>query len=521
MDLSVYQTQTATGNGEAARKGNNGSATGVSFMDLIFARMIAATPEIGDGTNGKAAQDEPALQTAPDYEGHTEPLQWLDALSAEDSADIVTTDMPDTAHITDANGRAEHAAAERALMKQIAHLLQGIPAEHRPVLHPVKPADLKTTDIEPADMSAEPALIASGLTLEELTSMLEELMNSDGQDQAFMIGVQIMPPDSRKDAIVLPRAIIMPQTADTTNKAGKTGKADGGTPSPLQMSMPPGTAALSDGENLESTLNAMIGDGEDGLEPGLRRRNAGGFDKILRVLEAAQQKTGAGAGTATERPTHAMSAGNSTIPAPAQPQQNGLSQLLGSAAWESIFPEGLDWASPMTGQPQPGSAQAAQLTSLVSHAGHASQAHPATQMVAASISKAAQGGDSKVMTLKLDPPELGRINVRLEFAQDGKSLKTLIIAEKPETYMMLQRDAHVLERALQGNGLDVSEDGGLNFELAQDGSLFDQNPDGRGQNAGGGSGGRGEGGEDEVIIETAMDWTVDPDTGLMHYNVLA
>ena len=88
---------------------------------------------------------------------------------------------------------------------------------------------------------------------------------------------------------------------------------------------------------------------------------------------------------------------------------------------------------------------------------------------------------------------------------------------------MMQRDAHVLERTLQEIGMDGS-DGGLSFELAQDGNLFDHdNGHGGSNHSGGGGTGDGENADDEseIVIATTMDWYVDPETGMTRYNILA
>ena len=84
--------------------------------------------------------------------------------------------------------------------------------------------------------------------------------------------------------------------------------------------------------------------------------------------------------------------------------------------------------------------------------------------------------------------------------------------------MMLQRDSQALERALQESGLEA--EGNLEFVLADDNQQFSQ--DGR-HDGSRNQAGRGESnasGDDEMIIETTMNWVVDPDTGHTHYSIL-
>lgn len=156
-------------------------------------------------------------------------------------------------------------------------------------------------------------------------------------------------------------------------------------------------------------------------------------------------------------------------------------------------------------------------SSLLSQAPQAALPHPGTQMVAATLQRAGSSGEDSRITLQLDPPELGRVEIKMSFEKNSK-IKAVLTAEKAETYSMLQRDAGILERALQGAGLDT--DGGLSFELAQEGYTFgqDEGRGGSGQN-GHGTTAKADGSQD--ILQTTMSWAVDPDTGHMHYNILA
>ncbi len=162
-------------------------------------------------------------------------------------------------------------------------------------------------------------------------------------------------------------------------------------------------------------------------------------------------------------------------------------------------------------------AQAATMTASNTQAG---QPHPATQLVAATMTKAGKEGVADTMTLRLDPPELGSVNIRLEFGKD-KSVKAHLTVDKPETYMMLQRDGLMLERALQSAGLDANGNS-ISFELAQGGA--DYNPDNNGQGGGeknlGGSASK-DNGDDADLISSTMTWAVDSATGHVRYNILA
>ena len=78
------------------------------------------------------------------------------------------------------------------------------------------------------------------------------------------------------------------------------------------------------------------------------------------------------------------------------------------------------------------------------------------------ISRAVVNGDQEI-NIRLNPVELGRVNVQLKFAEEGR-LRASIAVENPETLELLQRDARGLERALEASG-HKTENGGISFSL--------------------------------------------------------
>jgi flagellar hook-length control protein FliK len=75
--------------------------------------------------------------------------------------------------------------------------------------------------------------------------------------------------------------------------------------------------------------------------------------------------------------------------------------------------------------------------------------------------------------IRLDPPELGRIEVRLDVGRDG-SISSHVIADRKDTLDLLQRDASGLQRAFEDAGLKTS-DQGMQFSL-RDHSAGQQQP---------------------------------------------
>jgi flagellar hook-length control protein FliK len=92
--------------------------------------------------------------------------------------------------------------------------------------------------------------------------------------------------------------------------------------------------------------------------------------------------------------------------------------------------------------------------------------HPATAQVAVHVAKAANEGVERI-TIKLSPPELGRIDVKLDVGVDGR-IQAVFAAERAATVDILQRDVRELERALQSAGLNTDA-GSLSFSLRDHG----------------------------------------------------
>ena len=87
---------------------------------------------------------------------------------------------------------------------------------------------------------------------------------------------------------------------------------------------------------------------------------------------------------------------------------------------------------------------------------------PPIRDIAIHISQHADTGANRFQ-LRLDPPELGRVDVRMEISAEGK-LSAVIAVERPETLDLLQRDSRALERSLMEAGLKTDSNS-LSFSL--------------------------------------------------------
>ena len=96
------------------------------------------------------------------------------------------------------------------------------------------------------------------------------------------------------------------------------------------------------------------------------------------------------------------------------------------------------------------------------------------------IAVSARSGKSR-FEIRLDPADLGRIDVRIDVDRNGQVTSHLTV-EKPETLSMLRQDAPQLQRALDDAGLRTGN-GGLQFSLRDQSSSGQDNGNETGRNA--------------------------------------
>ncbi|KZL25353.1 flagellar hook-length control protein FliK [Pseudovibrio sp. WM33] len=97
------------------------------------------------------------------------------------------------------------------------------------------------------------------------------------------------------------------------------------------------------------------------------------------------------------------------------------------------------------------------------------------------IARQASGGVDR-FEIRLDPKELGGVDVSLEFSKDGR-VRAHLIVERPETLELLQRDQRGLEKALQEAGIE-SDKSSLQFSLGGRGSQTSDQQENRQANVG-------------------------------------
>lgn len=94
---------------------------------------------------------------------------------------------------------------------------------------------------------------------------------------------------------------------------------------------------------------------------------------------------------------------------------------------------------------------------------------PAEQ-VSVQIQNGLRNGSDRIQ-IKLTPASLGTVEVKLELSPD-KTVQAIVSADKPETLDMLERDARVLQKALEEAGLKTNSDS-LSFSQRESGNSAD------------------------------------------------
>lgn len=113
----------------------------------------------------------------------------------------------------------------------------------------------------------------------------------------------------------------------------------------------------------------------------------------------------------------------------------------------------------------------------------------ASAHLAAEVARFAQKGQTRFQ-IRMDPPELGRVDVELKVSRDG-SVRAHLTVERSETLDLFMRDQRGLERALDAAGLKL-ESGGLEMSLKNGEGGFAGFAGGEAGEGGGPSTGSGE-----------------------------
>lgn len=482
-DVSSLYTQ-QTGNGQALSTNGKSAAALASetpgmaggFLDMLLATLLpAAVPATTPTTT--VTSDESALTSAPDtlYTQVAEPLSadLLDAGQPEDSvvAVITPTETPFTSVIDTLNPTLTKGAQ--------------LPADQTPIsLYPTAP-----TDDAPVTPILDARLRAQLAALDPVRSDTPETVNPATLNAIVVGGEQ---PAEEPQTSVAPFQLTtdIQETNEPTN-------------------------------DLAARLNAMtIGADEDQRKNG---RPGNPVDLIRGLNLTPANDDGYNPNITTQTPVQGGAVTPMATTTTLKPETSDMIDDMGKADDNALFQVDLSMIDP--DQLSPTSSHATVPTIIASGiktalaAATGASGHAAVQAVAMHLQQLAQNRDTKSLTLQLNPPELGKMQIKMTYGRD-KSVKADILIEKSDTFNLMKNDADALKDALSNAGLRADA-GSLNFSLADQGTFTNQ----QSPNESFGLNGTGSNSNttddiSAIEIKASEEWSVDPHTGIVRYNII-
>ncbi len=269
-----------------------------------------------------------------------------------------------------------------------------------------------------------------------------------------------------------------PQKGDATGDKAAEASTDGKTAEgkPADKAADKATAQALANAETQATGKAATGDGKDDLAISEKGKKGLGHEAAQKLAEAksdaAKTQPTANAAPGQTGHEHAKTAASPRAEPAAAPQQAQGTSSNGNSANNDLLT-----GVPASGARGNGASPTVRIGTLPG------QTQP-TQLPASALAiQMARNLNKGVdrFEIRLDPPEMGRIDVKMEVHKDGH-VSAHMMADKQDTLDLLQRDQRALQQALQNAGLDT-DNSSLSF------SLRDQNPDGGGAFAGNGNSG--------------------------------
>jgi chemotaxis protein MotD len=450
----------AAGPGAGQGAGATGGAAFLAVLDQLLGRASAGLNL--ESTAGKAAET--------DGSGSENLPPWLPAFSQTDaqatgetSDESVPAETTGTAATETGDAATADTDANALLAGTINPALAGAEADQagEPSADS-RPAGPRGQAVAAAVADAKAALSESG----EATSMgatgeavsraatahaaeirpthagrTEQSVDPDAEAALRAVTDPTADPDVDSVLAVLGRRANQPSS---TAAAAQQGTTTGDEAEQLARSANPAAQTLDEQSRLKETAK---GQGSESADRAAKGKD-GGADALNRLLGAGQTQHGqaTAAGSQSDGAKTDQQPFKPTSPAPTLLTINEI-------------------GAGTTGQ----TATATQtLTAGITQAG---QAQPNIDAMALRIAHEARDGTQR-FEIALDPPELGRVEVRLEFGRDGR-MTTHLLVDRNDTLDALMRDGRGLERALQAHGLKL-DDGGVQYHLRDQSSFAQQ-----------------------------------------------
>ena len=263
--------------------------------------------------------------------------------------------------------------------------------------------------------------------------------------------------------------------ADGTAQAAQAKSAGDARPTATQLAN-----AASDQETLVPT--------QAGPAKAKTAAGANGNEKSQAAGDTKQNASANGANQSQTAQNFAAMAANSAAPVQSAAQGGGAAGQVSAP----LVTDPVSGAAPAQQAQTSAAARAAAKTAAAAKPNLPPQV--LTEQVAVNINRAAGQGLDRI-TIQMRPQELGRVDVKMEVAQDGR-LTAVISVERQETYDMLRADSRTLTQALQNAGLQADQNS-LSFNLkGQGGDMTGNGSSGGGAN--GGEVGDGDGGMPDI-----------------------
>lgn len=261
-------------------------------------------------------------------------------------------------------------------------------------------------------------------------------------------------------------------------------------------------AANGNGAKAEEGLESTLGQDENGKTKKSSNSKSSELTELAKTLkETSPQKDGTQFIAGQQGQLHSAN----PLTANGTPGKPGLTPASFGLGGQDAALTTTDQPDALTGNAGGVDGKANPATSQLRAAGYTSP----TQSLAIQIAQKAQNG-AQQFEIRMNPPELGRVDVRLDFSKEGQ-VSTHLIVERPETLEMLTRDSRQLEKALEQAGLNLDSDS-LTFSLKEDGDTsarqnqFDFETEGEGH--------QGVSGEDDIESNNAIYRRIAPPNGI-------
>jgi len=405
--------------------------------------------------------DEPAEKEASDKEPEvaTEQAAYI-AVPVTDpkttTTSVVSGNTGENAQTVTQNPSANNSASQQVAQQNTASTqpAQALNTqEANKVASPVQQDAAKTSPI--ASENAKPTTVAEAQKVSQSSAVVQQV--------ATQQPTRTVAASKTETADNLNQTVVKQGSGENTATSGLQTEAQmkKGQPSTLETLRAEEMAKLSEKDSLSAKISEMLNASSGKISVSAKATASQGTGNLLSGQNAVTTQNGlspaANTATAIETVTQAtqqaetpLNIGGQAAQAPLQAVAEPVAHSTASAPGTAV--QGVDATSSNSASQAAASNKAA-----------AQHGAPAEQ-VSKQITAAVKDGVDRIK-VQLNPAELGRVDIKMEIAGDGK-IMAVIAAENQDTLDLLQQDSKLLEKALQDAGFDADGDS-LNFSLNQ------------------------------------------------------